>query len=154
MKLLLITGIPGTGKTTIGDYLQEKYGFIHLDVEKIIFSHGNNSWQFLIDTISKAKELNLNTVITWGFMPGQDNNLVFELQKMGAKMIWFDGNRQAAEKAFVARGTVSKLDFDKQMGQINKADIIGTFNPVVLDTFRRDDSFLPKDKIARKLLKL
>lgn len=32
-KLLLITGVPATGKTTIGDFLQDKLGFKHIDFE-------------------------------------------------------------------------------------------------------------------------
>ena len=31
---LLITGVPGTGKTTVGDYLASEYGFVHLDFER------------------------------------------------------------------------------------------------------------------------
>jgi broad-specificity NMP kinase len=33
MKKLLITGVPGTSKTTIGDYLAEKHGFTHINLE-------------------------------------------------------------------------------------------------------------------------
>ncbi len=152
--ILLITGIPGTGKTTIGDYLQEKYGFTHLDMENIILSLGVSYLQFLTNTISKAIELNQDIVITWGFMPGVDDNRVLHLKKMGAKLIWFDGNREAARKAFLARGTVSELELDKQMRRIKNTDIIEIFKPIVFNTFKEDSSFLPKEEIASKLLEL
>ena len=111
MKLLLITGIPGTGKTTIGDYLQEKYGFTHLDMELI------NAWQSLTSSILEAKRLNRDLVITWGFMPEEDNEKILKLKEIGVKMIWFDGNREAAREVFLARGTVSESAFNIQINR-------------------------------------
>ena len=155
MKLLLITGIPGTGKTTIGNYLEEKYGFKHLDMEKIIPSSGANYWQFLTNAVLQAKELNRDAVITWGFMPGTDNDKeILKLKEMGAKMIWFDGNRDAARFAFKKRGTVSEDLFNLQMSRIEGIDIINTFQPIYLNTFKKDGSFLKEDEIASKLLEL
>ena len=34
--LILITGIPGSGKTTIGNYLRDERGYLHVDVEALI----------------------------------------------------------------------------------------------------------------------
>lgn len=154
MKLLLITGIPGTGKTCIGDYLEERCDFKHLDMEKIIPSSGHNYWQFLTSAISEARESNKDIVITWGFMPGVDNDKILKLKEMGAKMIWFDGNREAARKAFLERGTVSEEALNIQMDRIENTDITGIFNPIVFNTFKDDGSFLTKEEITSNLLEL
>ena len=154
MKLLLITGIPGTGKTYMGDYLEERCDFKHFDMEKIIPSFGRNYWQFLTSAISEARESNKNIVITWGFMPGVDNDKILKLKEMGAKMIWFDGNREAAKKAFLARGTVSEAALNIQMNRIENTDITRIFNPIVFNTFKDDGSFLTKEEITSKLLEL
>lgn len=33
-KRILISGIPGTGKTTLGNFLGDTYGYQHIDMEK------------------------------------------------------------------------------------------------------------------------
>ena len=155
MTLLLITGIPGTGKTTTGKYLEEKHGFTHLDMEKIIPSFGCNYWEFLTNAISKAKESDRDVVITWGFMPGTDNDKdILKLKEMGAKMVWFDGNRDAARNAFNKRGDVSEDLFNLQMKRIEGADILNNFKPIIFNTFRDDGFFLSQNEIASRLLKL
>jgi shikimate kinase len=35
MKLLLLTGVPGTGKTDLGNYLAEHHAFRHVDFETV-----------------------------------------------------------------------------------------------------------------------
>jgi len=154
MKILLISGIPGTGKTSIGNYLEEQYSFRHLDMEKIIPSLGSSYWPFLRNAISKAKKLNQEIAITWGFVPGEDDEKILKLKEIGVKMIWFDGNREAARKAFLDRGTVSEDLFNSQIDKIENADIISTFRPIVFNTFKDDSSFLTKNEIASKLLEL
>jgi shikimate kinase len=133
MKFLFITGIPGTGKTTIGDYLQDKYGFYHLNLED---EKGNTQTLADIENniqslLAECKQKDHNLVVTWGFGPNIPDHieLVNKILKRGAKMIWLDGNRQAAEKSFLNRGTVSKELLDLQMERINKVDIKNTFHP-------------------------
>jgi type IV secretory pathway ATPase VirB11/archaellum biosynthesis ATPase len=48
-KLILITGIPGTGKTTFGNFLANKYGFVHFDIEQPILHE--RLWRFPASTI-------------------------------------------------------------------------------------------------------
>ena len=151
--ILLITGIPGTGKTEIGNYLKEKYDFIHIDVESVLGLP--NYWENIKKSIFKAKKFDTNLVITWGFVPCVDNNKISELKTMGAKLIWFDGNRKAARKAFLKRGTVPESSLDIQMERIENSNIDDIFQPINFNTFKKDeDTFLDKDDIVKQLLKL
>jgi len=151
--ILLITGIPGTGKTEIGNYLQKSCGFVHIDMECILGLH--NCWQYVEDAVAEAKKSDKDLVITWGFMPGVDDNRVLQLRRMGAKLIWFDGNRRAARKAFLKRATVPEHLLDMQMKRIETTDIVAIFQPIAFDPFKKNrDVFLAKNEIVRRLLKL
>jgi adenylate kinase family enzyme len=67
---LLITGIPGTGKTRFGQYLVSARGFIHRDLEdthefaKFVASPKN----YLRQLAAQGQR----RVITWGFVPVPD----------------------------------------------------------------------------------
>jgi Holliday junction resolvasome RuvABC ATP-dependent DNA helicase subunit len=65
--LFLITGIPGTGKTTLADTLAKDFGFVHHDLEKkqTLDPLAVNPLQFIADIVSR----NRDTVVTWGYAP-------------------------------------------------------------------------------------
>ncbi len=144
---LLITGIPGTGKTTIGNYLQSAHGYEHFDIEDVLKKHGATGLTMTDDFIKKPGD---KKVITWGFIPKTDDALVKKLQDLEYKMVWFDGNRDAARREFLKRGDVSETLFDIQMGKINKFSLEG-FNPVILNTFDENGVFLKKEIIVEAI---
>lgn len=142
---LLITGIPGTGKTTIGNYLQEKQGYIHYDVEVMGFDL--NDPNFIAFNINPSDD----KVITWGFMPGVDDFRIQQLQDLDYTMIWFDGNRPAAKKAFIKRGTVSEAALNIQMARINDMDL-SIFDPIQINTFNLRGNFIKEKYICTMIL--
>lgn len=152
MRFWFIAGIPGTGKTTVGNHLFDKYGFKHLDVEVVLQSP--NPAQKVNLAIMEAKNNNIDLVITWGLQPGSDDNTILAIKNLGAKLIWFDGNREAARKVFLERNTVSGELLDIQMSKINSVDIVNIFDPIIFNTFDKNGDFLDKDEIVKQLLEL
>lgn len=152
MKFWFITGVPGTGKTTIGNYLADNHGFKHLDVEVVLQSP--NPAEIIQQTIKEAQNNDSDLVITWGFQPGSDDQTVIAIKNLNAKLIWFDGNREAAKRAFIKRGGVSIDLLDIQMGRINSVNIIETFNPISFNTFDDNGEFLDKAEIVKQLTEL
>ena len=64
---LLITGIPGAGKTQFGEYLVSAHGFLHRDLEDTIefADFVNNPLAYLLKLSAEGQK----SVITWGFVP-------------------------------------------------------------------------------------
>ncbi len=90
--LFLITGIPGTGKTELGNNLVKDFGFVHHDLEDAntlnrLFA---NPTQFIADIVSQDRD----SVVTWGFNPEHQPSVssVLQFKTSGFKLLWFDGN--------------------------------------------------------------
>jgi hypothetical protein len=92
-------------------------------------------------------------VITWGFVPGVDDNTVRRLQAMGFRMVWFDGNRAAARREFLKRGTVGEDLLNLQMARIATLDLV-SFQPMQFNPFDANGEFLPRSVIAGRLVAL
>jgi len=135
--LLLITGIPGTGKTTYSDKFAREYGFLHHDFEdqrtQTLNRFNANPPQFIEELLSEKKSV----VVTWGFGPDCERSvfLVQQLRNAGFKLVWFDGNRPAALREFQKRATVQEVAFYLQMYRIEKSGIVERLRPTVINSF-------------------
>lgn len=154
-KHLLITGIPGTGKTEIGNYLEKYYDFKHIDIEAILNASQLEKDKGLKELFSMHERLiDQNIVFTWGFHPRDNEQHINYIKNLGATMFWFDGNREAARKSFLKRGTVSEELLNIQMGLINSVDIQKKYNPIFYDPFKKDGTFKKQATIAKEVLEL
>jgi hypothetical protein len=90
--LLLITGIPGTGKTTYGDNFAKEFGFLHHDLEdnQTLNRFNANPAQFIGELLNEKK----NEVVTWGFGPDCKRSvfLVQQLRDAGFKIRYLQNN--------------------------------------------------------------
>ncbi len=148
MKLILITGVPGTGKTSIGDYLKDKHGFKHIN-----FEDGISLNQFISDTNAFLNgDCKISDVVTtWGFVPSSEQiQLVDLLKSKGFKLFWFDGNRLAAFREYLKAGRLEKL-FYLQMYRICESDVISKINRIIINTFDKDGVFRKKGEIVEEI---
>ncbi len=158
MKILIV-GIPGTGKTTIGNYLQNKRGYEHIDMES-----GDNilkAYKRPEQFICRLKNISGDLVVTWGFVPiDQFIDLIRELKILGFKVIWFDGNREFSKQSFIARNKEQGQEFlEKSMGdlrvqmdKINESKVIERIDPKIVDTFNPDGTFKSHEDIVSDIL--
>lgn len=155
MKKIFIAGVPGMGKTTVGNYLKDNFDFIHFDFEEnTVWPIRGEEKQFVDDLVAKWTLSGKDVVVTWGFGPAMKSHtdIVFPLLQSGFQMIWLDGNSEAALREYKKRGTVSEELLDLQMKQINTIDIEGTFHPIFYNTFDEVGEFKPLEKIASDLV--
>ncbi len=160
---ILITGIPGSGKTTIGNYLRDRHGFFHVDMESDEDAGYQKIEKLLagpVPFIENIISVSLNIVMTWGFVPGDRHIEIINMlkDKYGFKLIWFDGDREAARKAFTSRSTAKGKDSLKfsmeelnlQMLKIDSSNVIARISPQQVNTFDKRHNFKGLDKIVRE----
>ena len=149
--LLLITGIPGTGKTTYGGNFAKEFGFPHHDLEdnQTLNPFNANPAQFIGELLDQKK----NVALTWGFGPDCERSvfLVQQLRDAGFKWIWFDGNRPAALRDFQKRATVSERDLHVQMRRIEQSRIVERLKPTVINSFDDRGQFKPTKQLLAEI---
>ena|SRR5437879_10396803 len=150
-RLLLITGIPGTGKTTIGDHLRDAHGFKHFDIEYYLT---NQMAERLCRELDAALRSGSDIVVTWGFLPVHDVPNIESLRAAGFRLIWFDGNRAAALREFNRRGTVKEEMYHLQIRNIEEAGVVDKLKPALINPFDEEGEFKSKPEIAAEVLRL
>src|ERR1700694_4522111 len=127
---LLISGIPASGKSTFCRWLEEKKGFLHLDVEKteVLDQHGlGTAWNDLFDAsatpapfIEALENFKRPVVIDWGFPP-EHFNTVRKLSGGGVMLWWFAADWTVARRKFQLHRYPHVQDFDIQIRKIEAA---------------------------------
>lgn len=156
---LLITGIPGMGKTTIGNHLRDQHHFVHVDMECIDNINKFNDAPEVF--INYYINLDTNLVISWGFAPNESEinyiNNLFKNKEFD--LIWLDGDRDAAYDSFVARDSQygkqyleAKLGALKnQLKNIFESKVIDRINPKIINTFDSHHQFRKLEEIVREI---
>ena len=108
---------------------------------------------FLQNRTAFLGALALNTIITWGFHTNYVSD-VLSLKGQGWFLVWFDGDRAAALRAFIARRTVSEAAFYAQMLAIESQHIVAQVTPNAIVNPFCESGFRPLDEIAQELLRL
>jgi len=173
-KGILITGIPGSGKTRIGKFLQEQYGFALEDIEEWqgrderFLKDGNIDQDKVDHEIEKMTEHNHNIVAVFGFRPGNPVDVFITKrlkEKWNFRLFWFDGNQAAALRAYYERelqrydkGSLDPEFFDRikgffiQMENIRASKIIEDIQPILINTFRAEGRFRTETEIVSEMM--
>lgn len=156
--IILISGIPGTGKTFIGNYLEEHYGFQHTDLE----SQAGRATRDLLQRKQFKKFLrevsnlgNLN-VLTFGYPP-EWLHLVEQIARRGVKTIWFDAPILFSRKYWHPEFGEDPISYNLQLSKIiDNHESLNTFyaNRKICVCSVHGDEFLPATEIISKILDL
>jgi hypothetical protein len=130
---LLICGIPATGKSTFGRWLQEEHGFTFVELEAAEHqgnSLDQNGLRLTWESFWRGEDfksfpealfgLRGSLVVEWGF-PANLLHVVLVLQRAGLVPWWFEGDRLAARHLFTSRDQRPPELFDHQMACISAA---------------------------------
>jgi hypothetical protein len=158
-QLLLLSGIPGAGKSHFGRWLEETHRYVHLDVEqdgRLTTYHLTDAWNGCFTSldvggfVKALHRVGERVVVDWGFPP-RFLNVVQRLQAAGFVPWWFDADHHAARRAFVARGDVPLQAFEVQMAAILERwpSIEATFRPNIITTLKSDGSRLSAEVIYK-----
>jgi hypothetical protein len=175
-KLLLVAGIPGTGKTTFCQCLQGNEGWIHLDIDWLtprpLPQRGcatgtskpwpneqlRQSWDQAISTnnpaiFAEACKRVGNVVLDWGF-PVRCISFVQGLASYGVKVLWFDGDVEEAKRVFTERGTVCLDAFEQQVSSLISTNVPHAIGAKVLRVLEKGPQFMPYGQIYKEMLSL
>jgi hypothetical protein len=150
---LLITGVPGTGKTTVAAWLAGN-GYRHTDMDG---ESPRAREELSYDTARFTARLGPGcSVITWGFSPLSEWAAVEKLRAAGYFAVWLDGDRVASFRAFMRRESGSPLrerDYYRQMETVVSTQIAERLGAPVICPFTGDGRFRPVADIAADILR-
>ncbi len=173
-KRVLITGIPGSGKTHIGKIFQEQHGYALEDIEgwqgrDEEFLKGGNIDQERVDyeIMSKVAQ-NDKVVAVFGFRPLSliDRFIVERLKgKWDFRLFWFDGNQSAALRAYFGRelerydkGKLEPEFYDRikgffiQVENIRKSRVVEIIQPIHINPFQDSGAFKKEVEIVSEMM--
>jgi hypothetical protein len=124
--VLLISGIPATGKSTFCRYLSEEHGVAHYDLENPDgWPHPalHKVWERnRSEFVARLTSAHSHVALDWGFPPAHRAR-VDELKASGVRLVWFDGDLARARAAFESRGGGDPSDFDRQVDPIQRSGL-------------------------------
>jgi hypothetical protein len=110
--------------------------------------------RFRSDRVAFLRELSEPVVITWGFHPVHDTQDILFLKEAGFRLVWLDGNRPAALREFIRRGTVQESLFYLQLWNMESTQVVKVVTPEVLASpFDSGGRFKRIDDLAAEILR-
>jgi shikimate kinase len=164
-RIILLTGIPASGKSAFGKYLQDKYGYTYILLEA-------NEWadkelQSLWNNVFKAKrEYNSvekfvcylhdnyeNVALDWRFSVEQ-MRIAELLKRQWCEVVWLSCSTNFARKRFIKKNKNSATYFDTQIKNIeeNKDKILKNLNPKIIDALKDDKTEKSPEEIYSNYL--
>jgi hypothetical protein len=151
--IILLSGIPATGKSTFARYLADEYGFAHYDLE--CHPHGwphpelKGTWEANPSAfLAQVRQHHDRIALDWGF-PVYCLSSVNELRSYGVQLIWFDGDLGWARKEFKKRGDCKgpEQNFNNQVADIQREGYPASLNCVVVPALSSSGIFLDPHQI-------
>lgn len=159
-KLVLLCGIPATGKSAFGKYLQEKYNYTYISIDDE--SWQDKKMQSLWNHIFQAKseydavekfacylhENYKNVVLDWGF-PMDKIRIAELLKRQWFEIVWLSCSTSLARQRFLQKHKNSATYFDTQIKNIkdNTDRIFKNLEPKVIDVLIKDKKDKTMDEI-------
>jgi hypothetical protein len=151
--VILLSGIPATGKSTFARYLAQKYSFAHYDLE--CYPRGwpvpelRDTWEASrSDFVAQVRKHHDRIALDWGF-PVHCLSWVKELLADGVRLIWFDGDIARARQEFVKRGGIAVTNFEAQVAAIQNAGYPDVLKCLVVSALSGSGGFLNPREIER-----
>jgi adenylate kinase family enzyme len=156
MTKILISGLPGGGKTKLGDTLAAEHGYFHADMEA-------DNWALTakahtdLEAFLRAFPDDRDVVVTWGFQPLASLQVVQVLVRRGFTPVWLDGNRAHFFASFMQRehdNPVMQACYHQQLGRITQARVLEAITWRIVNPFQPGGTFRPPSEIAAEILKV
>jgi hypothetical protein len=116
-RIIIVSGIPASGKSTYARWLASSKRYSHLDID--FAANAGKGLGVWLESMRQSKQ---NGVIDWGFPPSCLDTVEW-LVSQGVERWWFDGDHAAAKVMFLERRKREEHPaeieaFTRQMAQI------------------------------------
>jgi len=158
----IICGIPASGKSTYGRWLEREKNVLFIDVEEedalesagidelgdALFADTAQAPSF-VNALRRSKR---QVVLAWGF-PTSCLPCIAALKDAGVDTWWFDGDRASARQSFIDRADMSVDLFDSQLADIEAhwPDIIQIFGARMIQVVGPGQAYLPPKQIYMQM---
>lgn len=158
---VLVSGIPCSGKTTFGNWVEAHQGGTHVNLEDDgLGRHGlRPAWDQLWlnpaapgGFVQAVRSLRAPVVVSWGY-PVECLPVVCALHEAGLEAWWFDGDPGAARASFLRRGKHLEDSYLNQMTAITQARprITDFYGPRILTTIDAYGTYSAWDDIYERI---
>jgi hypothetical protein len=155
--VLLLAGLPATGKSEFGRYLAQAHGFAHFDLE-------NGGWPSAVahevwnqsrsEFVALIRNLHDRVALDWGFPPAY-LSWAHELSACSVKPIWFGGDRAQVRANYTNRalrtGRGTAVELDRQLCAIDDAALPGDNGFLVIERLSVDGAFLSNTEVLSRI---
>ena len=126
-SLLLLSGIPASGKSSFGRYLACEHAFAHYDLECHPRGWPHPELKAIWDSsranfVGELKRLHERIALDWGFPVGALPR-VRQLLAVGVRLVWVAADIARARALFLQRGGIPVNNFDSQVQGIQQAGL-------------------------------
>ena len=143
---VLLSGIPGAGKTTMACELDRRFSLRHIDMEANRFELADAAVQ---DPTGFAEGLpDAGVVVSWGFGPHAAIDAIRAIVDVGFVPVWLDGDRARCYTEFMRRERAlqrrrrlvdaMEAAFLRQVASIIESEVIAAIPWTIVDPFLSD----------------
>lgn len=155
--VILLAGIPATGKTEFARCLAREHSFAHYDLEchPRGWPHAELKpmWDASrLEFLAQLRQYHDCVVLDWGF-PASALPWVEELRLGGARLVWFHGDISRAREVFVRRGGIPVECFDQQITAIRNEGYPASLHCTVVTTLSPTGAFTDFNEIEKAIFK-
>ena len=151
-KIILVSGIPASGKSTYARWLASSKRYSHLDVD--LAASAGIRLDVWLESVRQSQK---SGVIDWGF-PLSCLDTVKRLVSQGVGQWWFDGNHEAAKAIFLERrkrgehpAGIDAFAFQMAQIQANYGKIEEVFQARIIHSILPGPTYLDAESIFDRM---
>ena len=151
-QFILISGIPGSGKTLFGNYFSKEHGFCFFNTDSNWAKFETELRLGVDDFVARWLKSYDHVCLEWGFIPCY-LPIVLSFKKQGASIFWFTCDKDIARLNYLKAHTKDDPEGLLMKIQLERIKAAGlpTSDFVIIETYH-DGNSIPVEELAPKIL--